>query len=57
MIALSQRQADEAVAICDRMLGIIAKLQADFAALKDAADQFAADLEASCHKATATTGE
>jgi hypothetical protein len=47
MIALSQRQADEASALCDRMLATIAKLQADFAAMKVAADKFAADLEAS----------
>jgi hypothetical protein len=55
MIALSQHQAAEASALCDRMLAIIAKVQADFAALKSAADQFAADVEAMTAPTKATT--
>ena len=37
---VSQSQADKATAICDRMLETIAKLQADFASLKSASDDF-----------------
>jgi hypothetical protein len=46
MIRLTQHEADQATAICDGMLATIAKMQADFAALKVAADAFQAQFAA-----------
>ena len=54
MIVISRRQAAEGVAVCDQMLAILTKLQADFDALKAASDQFSADEMAAAqdHKQT-----
>jgi len=56
MIDITRQQAAEGAAICDKMLGIIARLQADFATLKTASDNFSAELAASAPAATKREG-